>query len=62
MEIEKYEVMLSNDSLDFQQRVNYYLKNGWQLVGGVSVTASKNYLGNEKTLYSQAVIKIKKEQ
>ncbi|HEH5010505.1 DUF1737 domain-containing protein [Helicobacter pullorum] len=62
MEIEKYEVILSNDSLAFQQMVNYYLKNGWQLVGGVSVTASKNYLGNEKTLYSQAVIKIKKEQ
>lgn len=55
MKEREYEVVTSPFHVDFIQTVNAYLSNdeGWQLVGGVSVTVDNQ----QRTIYAQALVR-----
>jgi len=53
----EYKVIQENSVSDLEQKVNQYLKENWQLQGGVSVAYSSFY-GGSKIFYAQALIKI----
>jgi len=47
-----YEILESTDSDDLANKVFKYIRNGWEIQGGVSVVYVNSY-----TLYAQAMIK-----
>lgn len=49
-----YEVILSNNHYEFEERVTFKLRAGWKLQGGVCVTESMG-----RTYYHQAMTKEK---
>jgi len=51
---EDYKILISADSEYLCELVNNRLKNGWTLVGGVSVTANPG-LGASIFFYAQAI-------
>lgn len=51
-----YHVICTNVLTDFQKEVNRYLFEGWELVGGVSTTTSKDMIGNSSIYWSQALL------
>ena len=51
-----YKLLVANGSANLSYQVNNYLRDGWKLVGGASVT---NYYDNNDKLvlqYTQAVL------
>ena len=59
---EVYKVLIANGSSNLTSQVNLHLKEGWELVGGVSVT---NYYDKDDKLtfqYVQAICKESDEQ
>ena len=57
----KYTVIINDDYAEFEQTVNSYLQNGWELQGGVSVVYFEKpiRLGSSPTAfrYHQAMCK-----
>jgi hypothetical protein len=53
----EYKVLQEKSILDLEQKVNYYLKEKWQLQGGVCVTYNRGN-GSNDMFYAQALVKI----
>ncbi len=56
MNIKTYIIICTNNLTDFQKEVNQYLFEGWELVGGVSTTTSKDMIGNSSIYFAQALM------
>jgi hypothetical protein len=54
----EYRVIRSYKTSTLEDEVNWYLKNGWVLVGGVSVAVDRD---TGKTEFAQAMITVEEE-
>lgn len=54
----EYRVVHSYKPAKLEEDVNWYLANGWVLVGGVSVAVNSN---TGETVLAQAMIKVEEE-
>lgn len=50
----KYKVLFNYDTEKLEEQVNYFLKNGWKLQGGISVTFK---VTGQNLIYAQAMTK-----
>ena len=54
----EYRVVHSYKPAKLEEDVNWYLANGWVLVGGVSVAVNSN---TGETVFAQAMMKVEEE-
>ncbi len=55
--MKEYKVITHHAPPEFAQQVSKELQDGWQLIGGVSITAVLKEAGVYQTIYSQALAK-----
>jgi hypothetical protein len=54
----EYRVIRSLKAASLEDDVNWYLKNGWVLVGGVAIAVNSN---TGETEFAQAMLKVEEE-
>jgi hypothetical protein len=54
----KYYVVTGIDKKEFCRTVSEYLKHGWELQGGVSITLVKALFGKDTIYYAQTIVPV----
>jgi len=54
----EYQVIRGYKPAELEVDVNWYLKNGWVLVGGVAIAVNSN---TGETVFAQAMMKVEEE-
>ena len=58
----KYQVINLTDRDSFEKTIAYYLAQGWELQGGVSVVRSRTSQGERCILYVQAITRVEHDE